>query len=106
MNDSLLPPDEARAYREAGHAVMARELGLPCHRPDGMPHYQFATFHDYCRQASQARAARAGAQLRPLPTGWSRRGALAIGAPPRPRPPLGGTQPLSQSLAPAPPSPS
>ncbi len=50
-----MSPDEARAYREAGHAVMARELGLPCHRPDGMPHYQFATFRDYCRQSAKDR---------------------------------------------------
>ncbi|MBA4107541.1 MAG: hypothetical protein C0485_17530 [Pirellula sp.] len=53
LNYAPLAPDESRAYREAGHAVMARELALPCHRADGAPRHQFATFRDYCREATQ-----------------------------------------------------
>ena len=53
MNYASLAPDELRTYREAGHAVMARELALSCHRADDALRHQFATFRDYCREAAQ-----------------------------------------------------
>ncbi|BBO35226.1 hypothetical protein [Lacipirellula parvula] len=54
MNYTPMHAHEMRAYRVAGHAVMARELGVLCETlGDGDRHYRFETFFDHCQQAAK-----------------------------------------------------
>ena len=52
MNDTPMPARELRAYRVAGHAVMARELGILCETL-GDRHFRFGTFGEHCAQATK-----------------------------------------------------
>ena len=53
MNHTPLPAHELRAYRVAGHAVMARELGVLCETL-GDGDFRFGTFCEHCAPAAQA----------------------------------------------------
>jgi hypothetical protein len=55
VNYSPIPAHQLEAYRAAGHAVMARELGLPCDSlDDGQRHFRFGTLWDYCEQSTNS----------------------------------------------------
>lgn len=54
MNYTPMPAHEMRAYRVAGHAVMARELGVLCETLGNGDHrFRLETFLDHCQRAVQ-----------------------------------------------------
>ena len=53
MNYTPLPAHELRAYRVAGHAVMARELGVLCETL-GDGDFRFGSFCEHCAPATKA----------------------------------------------------